>query len=144
MCSHYPFGYLKHKLWSKEGSRIKLPIWLPTNKSRESPWVICMQVACHIILKRSWQGLQLFFKPYLNRRSTQKVMNLQSCRRPNLGNFGAPNLGVPGQNDIWVLVPWLAIGNTIRGKVVPSPKSRPRWIMWVCVCSCFVRAPKVL
>jgi hypothetical protein len=37
MSSHDPFGYLKHKLWTNEGSGIKLPIWLLTTKSLESP-----------------------------------------------------------------------------------------------------------
>jgi hypothetical protein len=31
-------------------------------------------------------------------------------------------LGVPRQNDIWVLVPWPSTKYTIRGKVVASPK----------------------
>jgi len=46
--------------------------------------------------------------------------------------MGVPILGIsgfslanPGQNDIWVLVPWLGIEYTIRGKVVTSPKFRP-------------------
>jgi hypothetical protein len=33
------------------------------------------------------------------------------------------HLGVLGQNDIWVLVPWPYTKYTIRGKVVASPKS---------------------
>jgi hypothetical protein len=52
MGSHDPFGYLKHKLWPKERSGIKLPIWLPTTKSRESPCFTCVQVACHICLEK--------------------------------------------------------------------------------------------
>jgi len=36
MASHWPFGHLSPKLWAKEGSRVKLAIWLPTTKSRES------------------------------------------------------------------------------------------------------------
>jgi hypothetical protein len=32
-----PFRHFKHKLWPKEGSGVKLPIWLPTTKSQESP-----------------------------------------------------------------------------------------------------------
>ncbi len=32
------------------------------------------------------------------------------------------HLGVPRQNDIWVMVPWPSIDNTIKGKVVASPK----------------------
>jgi hypothetical protein len=50
-------------------------------------------------------------------------MGFQSYDSPNLGNFGTPNFGVVGQNDIWVLAPWPSIENTIRGKVVASPKS---------------------
>jgi hypothetical protein len=59
---------------------------------------------------------------------------LEDCKR----NHGVPklqesqfrefrdsNLGVIGQNDIWVLAPWLGIENIIMGKVVASPKSRP-------------------
>jgi len=29
-----------------------------------------------------------------------------------------------------------------KGKVVASPKSGPWWVLWVCVCPWFVRAPK--
>ncbi len=126
---HDPFGYLRDKLWPKEGSKVKLPIWLPTTKSQESPWF-------SLSLERSWQKLKLCFRPHLNWRSTQKVMSLQSRKSPNFGNFGTPNFEVPRQNDIWVLAPWLGIMNTIRGKVVASPKSRPWWVLWV-------RAPKV-
>ncbi len=56
--------------------------------------------------------------------------------------FQDSHLGVLGQNDIWVLVPWLGIEYTIRGKVVVSPKSKPWWILWIYGCSWFVRAPK--
>jgi hypothetical protein len=41
-------------------------------------------------------------------------MGLQSHGSPNFRNFGTFNLGIPGQNDIWVLAPWLGIDNTIR------------------------------
>jgi len=55
MGSHDPFGHLKHKLWPKERSIIKLAIWLPTTKSQESPWFPCVQVACDIPLR--WKVL---------------------------------------------------------------------------------------
>jgi hypothetical protein len=51
-------------------------------------------------------------------------------------------VGVPWQNDIWVLVMWPSTNYTIRGKVVASPKSRPWWILWICVCPWFVYASK--
>jgi hypothetical protein len=36
MASHWSFGHLQPKLWAKEGPGVKLPVWLPTTKSRES------------------------------------------------------------------------------------------------------------
>jgi hypothetical protein len=69
-------------------------------------------------------------------------MGLQSCKNPNFENFMTPNLGIPKQNDIWVQAPWLGINNTIRGKVLASPKPRSWWILWVHVYPWFVRAPK--
>jgi hypothetical protein len=65
-------------------------VWPPTTKSREPPWFTCVQVACHILLKRSWWRLQLFLKVHLNRRFVQKVMGFQSRENPNFGNFGSP------------------------------------------------------
>jgi len=59
-----------------------------------------------------------------------------------LWEFRDSHLGVPTQNDIWVLVPWLDTKYTIRGKVVASPKLESWWILWICVCPWFVRAPK--
>ncbi len=141
---HDPFEYLKHKLSPKGGSRIKLPIWILTTKSKKLFYFTCIQVACHIPLESFWWGLQLFFRPHFNRRSAQNVMGLQSCKNPNFGNFGIPNLGIPRQNDIWVLAPCLATNNTMRGKVMASPNFEPWWVLWVCVCPWLVCAPKVL
>jgi hypothetical protein len=87
MGSHDPFGHFKHKLWPKEGQKVKLPIRLPTTKTQESPRFPCVQVACDILLESSRQGLQIFFRPYLNRRSTCKVMGPQSCESPSCENF---------------------------------------------------------
>jgi hypothetical protein len=82
------FEYLKHELWPKEGSEVKIPIWLLIIKSQELPWFTCTQLAWHIILERLRQGLQFCFKSHPNRRSAQKIMSLQSRRSPNFGKFG--------------------------------------------------------
>jgi hypothetical protein len=87
---HDPFGHFKHKLWPKEGPRVKMAVWLLTIKSWESPQFPCMQVACKILLESCWWGIQLCFRPHLNQRSTRKVMCPQSCGSPNFGNFGTP------------------------------------------------------
>jgi len=36
MSSHDPFGHLKHKLWPKERSGVKLPISLPAGGVRHT------------------------------------------------------------------------------------------------------------
>jgi len=46
-------------------------------------------------------------------------MGLQSCESPNFRNFqnfGIPNLGVLGQNDIWLLALWPSIENRLKGR----------------------------
>jgi hypothetical protein len=89
MGSHEPFGHLKHKLWPKEGLGVKLTIWFPITESQESTLFPCVQVACNIPLKTSWQRLQLFLRPHFNRRSTCKVMGPKVARVPILPN-GSP------------------------------------------------------
>jgi hypothetical protein len=143
MGSHDPFKHFKHKLWPKEGLGVKLAIWLPTTKSRESPWFPRVQVACDISLKSSWRELQLWFRPHLNQRSTHKVMGPQNHKNLSCENFET-HLGVPKQNVIWVSVPWLGTKYTIRGKVVLSFKSGLWWVLWVRVYPWLILAPKVL
>jgi len=127
MGSHDPFGYLKHKLWPKVGPEIKLPIWLLTTKSQESPWFICMKVTCHIPLERSRQGLQICFKPHHNWRC-KKNYGPPKSQKSQFWEFQDSNLGIPRQNEIWVLAPWPGIENAIRGKVVASPKCGRWWV----------------
>jgi len=51
-------------------------------------------------------------------------MGLQSHGNLNFENFKTPkNLGISGQNDIWVQASWLSAKKTINGKVVVSPSS---------------------
>ncbi len=92
----------------------------------------------------SWRGIQICFIHHLNWRFVKEVMGFQSRGNPNFKNFGTLNLEVLGPNDIWVLAPWLGTYNTIRGKVVASPKFGLWWVLWVCVCMWLVCAPKVL
>jgi hypothetical protein len=86
--SHHPFGHLKHKLWPKERPGVKLAIWLPTTESQESTRFPCVQVACDTSLESSRRGLQLWFRPRLDRSYALEVP--QSCETPILGDFGTP------------------------------------------------------
>jgi hypothetical protein len=79
MGSHDPFGHLQHKLWPKEGSRVKLAVWLPGMESRESTQFLCVQVVYDMLLESFRRGLQLWFRPHPDRRSEQEVIDPQSC-----------------------------------------------------------------
>jgi hypothetical protein len=139
MDSHDSFGHLKHKLWPKERSRVKLTIWLPTTKSWESTQFPYMQVTCDISLKSSRQRLQLFFKLHPDRRFTHKVIAPRKV-------VGVPTLGIsgfPGQKTIWMWASWRGVEYTIRGKVLASPKSGPWWVLWVQIYPCLILTSKV-
>jgi hypothetical protein len=88
MASHEPFGHLQHKLWPKEGPRVKLAILLPTTKSQDSTRPRYVQGKCDIPLERSQGELQVCFRPHPNRRSEQIVMTSQSPGSPNRDSFG--------------------------------------------------------
>jgi hypothetical protein len=70
----------------KESQELKLTIWFLITKSHESTWFPRVQTACNILLESSWQGIQLWFKPHNNRRSTCEIMDLQNHKSPNCGN----------------------------------------------------------
>ncbi len=90
MALHEPFGHLQHKLWSKEGPRVKLAVWLPTTKSQDSTRSWYVQVDCNRTLESSWVGLQLCFRPHPNQRYELGVMSSQSLGSPNRDNFRTP------------------------------------------------------
>jgi len=78
MASHEPFGHLQPKLWAKEGSGVKLVVWLPTTKRWESTSSRRLQIECDGALESSRGELQLWFKPHSNRRSKPRVVSVQS------------------------------------------------------------------
>jgi hypothetical protein len=70
-------------------------------------------------------------------------MGPPKSRESQFREFWDYNLGVPRQNDFWVLAPWPDTKKTVKEKVVASPKSRPWWVLWIHFCPWLVRAPKV-
>ncbi len=137
--SHDPFEHLKHKLWPKERLGVKLSVWLLTIKSQESlDFLTCRWCATY-----HWKSLDEGYNFASDRISIGQSYGLPNSQE-YLWEFRDSRLGISGQNDIWVLVPWPGAKYTIRGKVVASPKFGPWWVLWICVCSWFVRAPKVL
>jgi len=144
MASHEPFEHLQHKLWQKEGSRVKLLVWLPTTKSQEltQPWGV--QVECDTPLE-SFQGeLQVCFRPHPNRRFEQRVMNSQSPDSPNQDNFRtSPPWESRDKKTIRMWVSWSNTKNTIWGKVVASLEFGLWWVLWIQSCPWLVLAPRV-
>jgi hypothetical protein len=90
MASHEPFGRLQPKLWAKEGSGVKLAVWLLTTKSREPTSSRRLQQECDMALESSRRKLQLWFKPCPDPSLGREVMNAQSPESPNQDNFGTP------------------------------------------------------
>jgi hypothetical protein len=98
MTSHWPFGHLQPKLWAKEGSRVKLIVWLPTTKSRESTCYRPPNWECDTSLKRSRRGLQVCFRPCRDQTLQSKVMSAQSPGTPPRIVSGL-QLGSPGKKS---------------------------------------------
>ncbi len=139
MGSHDPFKHMKHKLWSKEGPKIKLAVWLPAIKSQELPRFPCVQVVCNIPLESFNKGynfaLDLISIGNLHRELwAPKVVGV-----PSLGISGFP-LGTKCHLDVGLME---GKKYDIRGKVVASPKFGLWWVLWVWVCPWLVLAPKV-
>jgi hypothetical protein len=78
----WQFGYLQPKLWAKEGPGVKLTVWLPTTKTRESMPSRHSIWACDMELERSRQGLQLRFRPRRDPSRQSRVMAIQSSGSP--------------------------------------------------------------
>jgi len=104
---------------------------------------LCVGGVPYIVGKKLTRATIFLYTSFQSKVCTQNY-EPPKWQESQLWEFRDSNLGVLGQNDIWVLVPWPGTKNTIRGKVMVSPKFGPWWILWVRVCSWWVRAWKVL
>jgi hypothetical protein len=95
MASHWPFGHLQLKLWAKEGPGVKLAVWPPTTKSRESTSSRCLLEECDTALKSSRWELQHWFRTRPDPSLGRGAMAVQSSGSPagTLSglHFGSPN-----------------------------------------------------
>jgi hypothetical protein len=142
MSLHGSFGHLQHKLCAKERPKVKLALWLPTTKSRESTRPRCVQRGVqHTVGKLSRRDTSLLETSF-QLEVLAKSYDLVKSRESKPGQFRDSTLGVPGQKAIWMCLRWSNAQNTIWGKVVTSPKFGPWWIKWVYVARW--RVPKFL
>jgi len=90
MALHCPFGHLQPQLWAKEGPGVKLPVWLPTTKSRESTSSRRCFKKCDMALESSRRELHLWFKPRPNPSLGRRATTVQSPETPTRDSFGTP------------------------------------------------------
>jgi hypothetical protein len=131
MASHESFGHLQLKLWAKEGPGVKLPVWLPTTKSRESTSSQRLQKDFNGVLERSRGELQLWFRPHFDRRLEPRDMSVQSPGSSTRDSFETPPSESREKSAIRMWLLRSNVENTIWGKVVASPESGPWWVKWV-------------
>jgi hypothetical protein len=82
--------FIVPKIWAKEGPGVKLAIWLPTTKSRESTSSRHPIWECDMALETSREELQLWLRPCLDRTLQSRVMSSQSFGTPTRDSFGSP------------------------------------------------------
>jgi hypothetical protein len=110
-----PFGHLQHELWPKKRPGVKLAVWLPTTKCRESTQLLCVQVACNTPLESSWRELELCFRPHPEKKNHLDVALAEKCKICYMGEGG----GFPRVRAVVSLVsPKLLV-------VCPSTKGAP-------------------
>jgi len=90
MASHGPFGHFQPKLWAKEGPGVKLSVWLPTTKGRESTSSRRRLKDCNTEFESSRRELKLCFKPRPDPSLRRGAMSVQSPGIPIRDSFGTP------------------------------------------------------
>jgi hypothetical protein len=148
MASYWPFGHLQPKLWAKEGPGVKLAVWLPTTKSRESTSSRPPNRECDTSLERSRRRLQVWLRPHRDRTPQSGVMSSQSprtlpgtiSRQFRDSNPGVP--GVPGKSDTRAWVPPRVAKYTIGSMVMAYSRGPGRGVSRGPKCPWLVPTPK--
>jgi hypothetical protein len=96
MASHWQFGHLQPKLWAKEGPGVKLAVWLPTIKSRESTSFRRRLEECDTALESFRRELQHWFKTRPDSSLGRGAMVVQSSGSP-AGTLSGPHFGSPNK-----------------------------------------------
>jgi hypothetical protein len=134
---HDPFGHLNTSYGQKKGRESTWQFDFQPLKVRNCPNFLAYKWCMTYRWKYLNKGYNFVLDLISIRGLHTKLWALKVVRVPIVGISGLPT-----QNDIWVLVSWPGTEYIIRGKVVTSPKSRPWWVLWVCVYPWFIHAPK--
>jgi hypothetical protein len=140
MGSHCSFGHLKHKLWPKEGPRVKLAVWLPTTKSRGST---SSEIRFESATRR-WKAFDERYNFALDLVAIRLwSREIWASKVPGLqtGIVSGLQLGSPGKNS------YLDVVSAVSCKVYHKGEGggfSQVWAVVSLVCLCLVLAPKVL
>ncbi len=143
MGSHCSFGHLKHKLWPKEGSGIKLALIPDHKKSRIDPKYLAAEGRQHTIGKISTKTTTLLQTAFQSEVCAQSYCTPKS-RESQLGRFLGLPLGSPGTKS------HLDVGSTASHRVYYKgegggfPQIRAVMNLVCPCCPWLVLAPKVL
>jgi hypothetical protein len=120
-----------------------VPIWLPTIKVRNHPNLLSYRWHAKYHWKVVDKGYNIFLD-FTSIGSLQKKLWVSKV-------VGVPILGILGLQT-WESWDKMTFGcnpcgqtqNILqRGRWLLPPKCGPLWVLWVCVCPWFIRAPKV-
>jgi hypothetical protein len=144
MVLHDSFGHLKHMLWPKEGRESN---WQFDSKPLKVgillDFLMCKwRATCH------WKDLGKCYNFFLDLTSIRSLRTkLWSSKMAGVLTLGILGFQLGSPRTKW----HLGVGPITRhkeyykgGKVVPSPKFGPWWVLWICICLWLVRASKVL
>jgi hypothetical protein len=138
---HDPFGHLKNKLWPKEGPGVKLPIWARPLKVENLPnFLMCRWHVTH-----RWKS---FNKGYNFASGLISIEGLHTkLWAPKV--VGVPTLGISGLPLRSPRKKWHLGASSVARHIVyykgeggGFPQVQAMVSLWVCVCLCFVGAPK--
>jgi hypothetical protein len=140
---HDPFGHLKHKLWPKEESGVKLAVWFPTTKSWELTKFPCMQVMCDMPLETLNEGYNFGLYLISIRGLHTKLWGPKTARVPTLAISGLPfeSLETESHLDVGLVERHIVY---YKGQGGGIPQVRPVVNLVNPSCSWLILAPKVL
>ncbi len=130
MPSHWQFGHLQPKLWAKEGPGVKLTVWLPTIKSRESTSSRPPIWMCDLALERSQQAYNFGLDLVAIQLYSQELWQFKILGVPPRP-FQDSISGVSTKCAIWMQPPWRVAENTIGSKVLAYSQV---WAVMSLVC----------
>jgi len=98
MGSHCSFGHLKHKLWSKEGPGVELPVWLPTTKVKNRPDLLSCRGRATYLWKALDESYNFALDCIATRGLLAKLWGSKIAGVP-FGTISGLPFGSPGKNS---------------------------------------------